>query len=333
MGLRGTLYWASTTRLTTQSTDRIRIWEGYQVDRNSSRMGNAFTEVVAGRYANRIKNSTFEIDGVEYHVVPNEHNGQDTLHGGPNGWDWVMSQAIIPPCSILLTFSSEELDGRSPYFRFDYLFTCRSGWRARLPWRSHQLCHVYFDAIPVAPQDGSIFNHKENANNVDFPRTRMILHMRRVITDTPQTYWNLDGFQNNGTATALNHTLHLPYSGMRIGTDGILIPNGTLLPNHPGSVNDFWSAPKQIGANFSSPDMVGNCGTGCIGYDTCYLVNREQNGPYNWRTEGPVATLASAFSGIQLDIYSDQQAFQVYSCGGQNGRLQDCSNIVKHAIY
>ena len=111
----------------------------------------------------------------------------------------------------------------------------------------------------------------------------------------------------------------MPYSGQRIATDGILIPNGTILPNQQYDVNDFWSSPKQIGANFTSPDLVGNCGTNCTGYDTCYLVNRDQNGPYDWRTSGPVATLSSPWSGIQVDIFTDQDAFQVYSCGGQNG--------------
>jgi aldose 1-epimerase len=42
-----------------------------------------------GRYANRIKNSTFNIDGVDYHITPNENGGADTLHGGLDGWDWV----------------------------------------------------------------------------------------------------------------------------------------------------------------------------------------------------------------------------------------------------
>jgi galactose mutarotase-like enzyme len=27
--------------------------------------------------------------GVIYHVPTNENNGADTLHGGPNGWDYV----------------------------------------------------------------------------------------------------------------------------------------------------------------------------------------------------------------------------------------------------
>jgi aldose 1-epimerase len=113
----------------------------------------------------------------------------------------------------------------------------------------------------------------------------------------------------------------MPYSGQRVGTDGILIPNGTILPNQKGSVNDFWSAPKQIGAGFSDPEILGNCGTGCAGYDTCYIVNRDLIGDYNWKTEGPVASLSSDFSGIHIDIFTDQDAFQVYNCGGQNGTL------------
>lgn len=55
--------------------------------------------------------------------------------------------------------------------------------------------------------------------------------------------------------------------------------------------------------------------------DNCWLVNREQNGPYDWRTNGFVAQLASKWSGIQLDVYSDQEAFQMYSCNGQNGSV------------
>lgn len=133
------------------------------------------------------------------------------------------------------------------------------------------------------------------------------------------TYWNLDGFANPDTPTALNHTLHLPYSGQRVGVDNILIPDGTILPNSKYSVNDFWSGPKQIGANLTAPELVGNCGFNCTGYDNCYVVNRAQNGPYDWRTDGPVASLWSDFSGIKVDIFTEQEAFQVYSCIGQNG--------------
>lgn len=52
------------------------------------------------------------------------------------------------------------------------------------------------------------------------------------------------------------------------------------------------------------------------------MVNRDQNGPYDWRADGGfVARLQSEWSGIQLDIWSDQEAFQLYSCNGQNGSM------------
>ena len=54
--------------------------------------------------------------------------------------------------------------------------------------------------------------------------------------------------------------------------------------------------------------------------DNCY-TSTAPHGNYDWRTEGPVATISSAWSGIQLDIYTDQDAFQVYSCNGQNGTI------------
>jgi len=55
--------------------------------------------------------------------------------------------------------------------------------------------------------------------------------------------------------------------------------------------------------------------------DNCWLVNREAEKPYDWKTDGYVASMASAWSGIRMDIYSDQDAFQFYSCNFQNGSM------------
>jgi hypothetical protein len=43
-----------------------------------------------------------------------------------------------------------------------------------------------------------------------------------------------------------------------MGVDNILIPDGNLLANEKYSVNDFWSSPKQIGANQTAPELLGN---------------------------------------------------------------------------
>ncbi|KAF2116225.1 galactose mutarotase-like domain-containing protein [Lophiotrema nucula] len=241
---------------------------------------------VPGRYANRIKNSSFVIDGQEYHVTPNENNNNDTLHGGPDGWDF-RNFTVVAHTTDSITFSIVDPDGKEGF-------------------PGEVVSYITYTLTP----------HTWHLKMVALATTK-----KTPIMLSSHTYWNLDAFANPDTPTALNHTLSLPYSGQRIGTDGILIPNGTILPNLQYDVNDFWSAPKQIGANFTSPDLLGNCGTNCTGYDTCYLVNRAQNGPYDWRTTGSVATLSSPWSGIQVDIFTDQDAFQVYSCGGQNGIL------------
>jgi hypothetical protein len=71
---------------------------------------------VPGRYANRIKNSSFEIDGTTYHVLPDENpepgspNGVDTLHGGPDGWDW-RNWTVVAHTASSITFSITDPDG------------------------------------------------------------------------------------------------------------------------------------------------------------------------------------------------------------------------------
>ncbi|ROV97063.1 hypothetical protein VMCG_07480 [Cytospora schulzeri] len=248
---------------------------------------------VPGRYANRIKNSTFEIDGVAYHVLPNENptpeapDGADTVHGGPDGWDW-RNFTVESYTSNSITFSMFDPDGKEGF-----------------------------------PGDVvSYITYTLGNMTWDFKMVAVALTEKTPIMLSSHTYWNLDGFANNETNTVLNHSFYLPYSGQRVGVDNILVPTGDIIANQPGSVNDFWSAPKQIGANLSSPDLVDNCGLNCTGYDNCYLVNRDQNGPYDWRADGGfVARLRSPWSGIQVEVYTDQEAFQFYSCNSMDGSM------------
>jgi len=65
--------------------DIVTGWDNasyYSIDKQHPHFGG-----VPGRYANRIKNSTFSIDGTSYNILPNENptpdhpDGVDTLHG------------------------------------------------------------------------------------------------------------------------------------------------------------------------------------------------------------------------------------------------------------
>ncbi|EFW98550.1 aldose 1-epimerase [Grosmannia clavigera kw1407] len=258
----------------------------YGIDRQHPHFGG-----VPGRYANRIRNSSFEVDGTTYHVLPNENpepplypDGVDTLHGGPHGWDW-RNFSVVAHTASSISFSLVDPAGSQGFpGEVEGLVTYALG------------DHTWQLQMSAAATTA---------------RTPIML--------SSHVYWNLDGFANNETNTVLNHSLYLPHSGLRVATDSILIPTGDLVANQPGSVNDFWTTPKQLGANFSSPALRGNCGFNCTGYDTCYLVSREA-GTYDWR-DSLVARLQSPWSGIQLDVFSDQQAFQMYSCSGQNGSL------------
>lgn len=281
----------------------------YSVDKSHPHLGG-----VPGRYANRIKNSSFVIDGRMYKVAANENpepgspDGVDTLHGGPDGWDWRNFSVV-----------------------------------------SHTANSVVFSIVDPAGKEGfpgqvlSLISYALKGRDWDISMVAVATTEKTPIMLSSHTYWNLDGFANDATRSALNHSLHLPYSGQRIGVDGILIPTGEILANAPGSVNDFWSQPKQIGAAFGDEALVGNCGSGCTGYgellrppcspahphadawrnspqDNCFTVNRGPRGSFDW-LDRPMATLSSDWSGIQLDIFTDQDAMQLYSCNGQNGTL------------
>jgi len=204
----------------------------YAVDRQHPHFGG-----VPGRYANRIKNSSFTIDGVTYKVTPNDNptkeapKGADTLHGGSDGWDWRIFD-VVSHSNNSITFSIVDPDGKEGF----------------------------------PGEVVSFITYTLTDMTWDFKMVAISTTKKTPIMLTSHTYWNLDGFANTENNTVFDHTLHLPYSGQMVAVDDILIPTGEIVANHPGSVNDFWSSPKKIGANFSSPALQNNCGNGCYGY-------------------------------------------------------------------
>lgn len=246
---------------------------------------------IPGRYANRIKNSSFEIDGTTYHVNANDNGGLDTLHGGSDGWDY-RNWTLEAHTTDSITFSLVDPDGKEGF-------------------PGEVIAYVTYTLTPY---------------QWHLRMTALSTTKKTPIMLSSHDYWNLDGFQNPNTPLALNYSLHMPYAGQRIAIDGISVPAGEILANERNGLNDFWSAPKQLGANLTNPALKGNCGTNCTGYDNCYLTNREQLGPYDWR-DVPVATLASPWSGIQVDVYTDQQALQVYTCNNMNGKCSSAQDF------
>ena len=70
---------------------------------------------ITGRYANRIKEGKFQLDGKEYNLAIN--NGKNALHGGLEGFDkknW-SSEVFKNKASVGVVFTYVSVDGEEGY--------------------------------------------------------------------------------------------------------------------------------------------------------------------------------------------------------------------------
>ena len=186
-----------------------------------------------GRYANRIKNGTFSIDGKTYHTPLNE-NGRDTLHGGFVGYDR-SSYQITSLNSSAVTFTLHDPDGNQGFpgsvvASATYILENNATWRIEM--------------------DAHVTDHK---------KTPIML--------SSHTYWNLAAY--NGSQTVLDHIVHMPRVDKYIKTDQYLIPTGEI-PSVNGTVYDF-QTPRPFSERFN--DTKGVCGGSCQGWDSCFVMS------------------------------------------------------------
>jgi aldose 1-epimerase len=83
--------------------------DGYIANFNGP--SNAFFSAIIGRYANRIAHGSFTLDGKKYSLPLN--NGQNSLHGGPHGFNNVVWKAKPVANGVELSYLSK--DGEAGY--------------------------------------------------------------------------------------------------------------------------------------------------------------------------------------------------------------------------
>lgn len=259
----------------------------YLKDTNTN---HTFFGSVVGRYANRIKNGTFEVDSNKYKIPTNENGGADTLHGGNVGYD-ARNWTVTSHTNTSVTFTLHD--------------------RGLEKFPGEVITHAVFAVDTSVSPD----------NPAGLPQLTTKLISLALTETTPimlsnHIYWNLNAFQK---PTILNDTfLQLPLSHRLIGTDGILIPNGTILgvDAYKGSPN--FTEGKLVGRDIKNAQ--GLCGDDCTGYDNCFIVDRPaQSAAANSMV--PVLRANSSATGISLEVATNQQAVQIYSCNGQNGTI------------
>ncbi|KAL8989783.1 MAG: hypothetical protein Q9169_008282 [Polycauliona sp. 2 TL-2023] len=252
--------------------------------RNDQTIHTYFGPVI-GRYANRIKNGSFTVEGVTSQIPQNDNMGLDTLHGGNIGYDqrnWTVVSANASSVTFsLLDQAFENFPGNVMTFATYSVSTDPPRWTSRLV------------SIPL-----------------DEPTPIMLAN---------HVYWNLGAFVDPAGSTILNHTLHLPYAARYIEIDNIKVPTGAL-----GTVKDSndqyldFTSPKQIGRDIES--AINGCGFNCTGYDTGFILDRPRySGPESHDVS--MLTLSSASTGIQMDVYTNQQVMQIYTCDNMNGTI------------
>ncbi|OCL07794.1 aldose 1-epimeras-like protein [Glonium stellatum] len=193
---------------------------------------------VPGRYANRIGNGSFTLDGVTYHLAKND--GPNTLHSGPNNWStrfWNLTDLT----NSSITFSIYDPANSTG-----------------MP--GHVEANVtYF-------LEKNKWNIKMEAISPD-TRTPIML--------TQHTYFNLDAFANPSTNKIWNHTLQLPHSHRNLAIDGNALPTGEIVNISRNSIYDFWSAPRPLGFATARADFANSCGSTCNGYNGQWLLDSD----------------------------------------------------------
>lgn len=167
---------------------------------------------VVGRYANRIRNGTFELDGQKYQVPLNENN-VTALHGGMIGYDRSnYTITSLSPNEVVLSHSDP----------------------------------AGFQGFPGAVESVTRYTLGENATwSIEMNATAS---ERTPLMLSSHVYWNLEAL--NETQSILDaHTLHLPYADKFVATDSILIPTGEL-PDVQGTPYDF-REPTKFSQNFN----------------------------------------------------------------------------------
>ncbi|KAF4237423.1 hypothetical protein CNMCM8980_002444 [Aspergillus fumigatiaffinis] len=225
-------------------------------------------------------------------VNPKNHDGLYTLHGGNFGYDQ-RNWTVTAYTSSSVTFA------------------------------------LYDNAAEGFP--GDIVTHttytvdsKRTADNPQgSPRLVTELVSLALTESTPimlsnHIYWNLNAFKQ---PTILDDTwLQLPISRRFIETDSNQIPTGVIaaVEDSDHSSMDF-TVGKTIGQDI--PYTEGLCGPGCIGYDHCFIIDRDPLYAAANVNLVPGLRWHSSTTGISMEVATNQPSIRVFTCLNMDGTV------------
>jgi aldose 1-epimerase len=177
---------------------------------------------IVGRYANRIANGQFSLDGTTYHFTKN--NGPNTLHGGVRGFDKVLwtGEPFQTDSGVGVTLRYTSKDGEEG---FPGTLTARV-------------------TYTLTPRDELIVDYEATSDKAT------------PVNLSQHTYWNLHGA---GNGDILDHVLTLDAAAFT-PVDSTLIPTGEFAPV-AGTPFDFRAATR-VGARIGQDNTQLRFGRG-----------------------------------------------------------------------
>ena len=248
--------------------------------------GDTYFGAIIGRYANRIGNASFNLNGTTYKLDAN--NGPNTLHGGYLGWNTVVWSATTSsgPNYVALTLTHDFPAGEG----------C-------LPKLSPG-CTGF-----PAPVDATVTYKltRDNQLKIAYSATNESSKLATVINLTNHTYFNLGGEASGDVYNqllALNSDDYTP-------TDTNQIPESPYFVPVSGTAYDFRSM-HPIGQYIRDTTLPDGT-TGPFrqlqiahGYDNNWVLN----GYGSYRL---VAVAQDPGTGVTLWTYTDQPGVQLYT--------------------
>jgi len=230
---------------------------------------------VVGRFANRLKEGKFSLDGKDY-KLPAINNGPNALHGGAKGWSQVHWEVLE---------SGEKDDG--PFVTFGYL--SKDGEEG---YPGEVYAKVRYSIV-----GGNTLKMEYTVEHKAGPPT--------IVNVTNHTYFNLAGHPQEGQiADVMDHHLAMTCEAFTV-VDSTSIPTGEIRPV-AGTPFDFTGAGRRIGERIG--ESYEQLRHGGPGYDHNFVLPEALQG-----TMQLCARVSEPTSGRKLECHTTEPGVQLYT--------------------
>jgi aldose 1-epimerase len=268
--------------------------------------GNAYFGAIIGRYANRIANASFPLNGTTYTLDAN--NGPNTLHGGFLGWNTAVWSAATSrgPGSASLELTNTFPDGEG----------CD---------RTNGTTPCTGTGFPADVRATVVYTlTKDNQLKISYTAINSSKTLNTVINLTNHTYFNLGGEASGSVENQLLQINSSKYTPV----DANLIPESPFFVNVAGTAYDFRHL-TPIGLNLRNTNLPDGFTAPAGQLKQLQIAHGYDN---NWVLNGSgyrqVSTALDPKTGIVLRTFTDQPGVQFYSSNFQVGDLIGTSGSV-----